>query len=176
MIYHLHQAGEIEKIAEVVPGSFVREAESADTITREFKIEKDSNASGSQFLQVLEHDVYDKEENVEKAAEVVTFDINVQQAGDYKIIARVLAPDRKTDSLFVKFDDREKFYAWDTIRSSMWRWQVLTVLPIAAEDGFFTPEGSGPIHFPLSVGEHQFKLKKGDFGTKIDVFVFYRLQ
>jgi tetratricopeptide (TPR) repeat protein len=176
MIYHLHQAGETEKIAELVPGSFVREAESADTISRDFKIEKDSNASGGKLLQGLGDDVYDQEENVEKSDEVVTFDISVQQAGDYKIIARVLAPDRKTDSFFVKFDDREKFYAWDTIRSSMWRWQVLTVLPIAAEDGFFAPEGSGPIHFPLSAGEHQLKLKKGDSGTKIDVFVFYRLQ
>ena len=176
MIYHLHRAGETEKIAELTPGSFVREAESADTITRDFKIEKDSNASGGKFLQGLGDDVYDKEENAGESDEVVTFDINVQQAGDYKIIARVLAPDRKTDSFFVKFDDREKFYAWDTIRSSMWRWQVLTVLPLAAEDGFFTLEGSGPIHFPLSAGEHQLKLKKGDSGTKIDVFVFYRLQ
>ena len=155
MIYHLHQAGETEKIAELAPGSFVREAESADTISREFKIEKDSNASGGKFLQGLGDDVYDKEENVDESDEVVTFDINVQQAGDYKIIARVLAPDWKTDSFFVKFDEREKFYAWDTIRSSMWRWQVLTVRPLGAEDGFYTREGNGPIHFPLSAGEHQ---------------------
>ncbi len=176
MIYHLHQAGETEKIAELAPGSFVREAESVDIITREFKIEKDPNASGGEFLQGLGDDVYDKEENVGESDEVVTFDINVQQAGDYKIIARALSPDRKTDSFFVKFDDREKFCAWDTIRSSMWRWQVLTVLPLAAEDGFLTLEGSGPIHFPLSAGEHQLKLKRGDSGTKIDVFVFYRLR
>ena len=176
MIYHLHQAGETEKIAELAPGSFVREAESADTISREFKIEKDSNASGGKFLQGLGDDVYDKEENVDESDEVVTFDINVQQTGDYKIIARVLAPDWKTDSFFVKFDEREKFYAWDTIRSSMWRWQVLTVRPLGAEDGFYTREGNGPIHFPLSAGEHQLKLKKRDSGTKIDVFVFYRLR
>ena len=175
MIYHLYQAGEIEKIAELVPGSFVREAESADTISREFKVEKDSSASGGEFLEGLGDDVYDKEEIVGELNEVV-FDINVQQAGDYKIIARVLAPDGKADSFFVKFGDREKFYTWDTRRSSTWRWQVLTVRPLGREEGNYTHEHDGPIRFPLSVGEHQLKLKKRESGTKIDVFVFYRLQ
>ena len=176
MIYHLHQLGETEKIAELAPGSFVREVESADTINPEFKIEKDSNASGGKFLQGLGDDVYDKEENVGESDEVVTFDINVQQAGDYKIIARVFAPDGKADSFFVKFDDREKFYTWDTIRSSTWRWQVLTVRPLGREEGSYTHESNGPIRFPLTAGEHQLKLKKRESGTKIDVFVFYRLR
>ncbi|RKU08721.1 hypothetical protein C6502_14200, partial [Candidatus Poribacteria bacterium] len=176
MIYHLHQAEEIEKIAELAPGSFVREAESADTISRGFKIEKDSNASGGKFLHGLGDDVYDKEKNVSDSDEVVTFDINIQQAGDYKIIARVLAPDGKADSFFVKFDEREKFYTWDTIRSSTWRWQVLTVRPLGREEGSYTHESNGPVRFPLSAGEHQFKLKKRESGTKIDVLVFYRLQ
>ena len=176
MIYHLHQAGETEKIAELVPGSFVREAESADTTNPEFEIEKDSNASGGKFLQGLGDDVYDQEENAGESDEVVTFDINVQQAGDYKIIARVLAPDGKADSFFVKFDDREKFYTWDTISSSTWRWQVLTVRPLGREEGSYTHESNGPIRFPLTAGEHQLKLKKRESGTKIDVFVFSRLQ
>ena len=158
------------------PGVLCAEAESADTITREFKIEKDLNASGGKFLQVLGDDVYDKEENAGESDEVVTFDINIQQAGDYKIIARVLAPDGKADSFFVKFDEREKFYTWDTIRSSMWQWQVLTVRPLGSEEGAYTHESNGPIRFPLSAGEHQLKLKKRESGTKIDVFVFYRLQ
>ena len=175
MIYHLYQAGETEKIAELAPGSFVREAESADTITREFKIEEDSNASGGKFVQGLGDDVYDQEENVGETDEVV-FNINVQQAGDYKIIARVIAPDGKADSFFVKFGDREKFYTWDTISSSTWRWQVLTVRPLGREQGSYTHSSNGPIRFPLSAGGHQLKLKKRESGTKIDVFVFYRLQ
>ena len=176
MIYHLHQAGEAEKIVGLAPGSFVREAESADTINREFKIEKDLNASGGKFLQGLGDDVYDQEKNADESDEVVTFDINVQQAGDYKIIARVLAPDGKADSFFVKFDDREKFYTWDTISSSTWRWQVLTVRPLGREEGSYTHESNGPIRFPLTAGEHRLKLKKRESGTKIDVLVFYRLQ
>jgi len=175
LVYYLHQAGEKEKLAQLAPGSFVREAESADNITGAFQLENDKNASSGKFLWAPEVTAYGEGKDAVEEGRDAIYDIKISQAGDYKIIARALAPDGKSNSFFVKFDSKGNFYTWDPILSSEWKWQMLTARP---------PEVTGPsghwsnqlITFPLSAGEHQFKLRVRERRTQVDVLVFYRLR
>jgi len=168
LIYHLHQAGAKEKIAQLAPNSFVREAESADTITGTLEIAVDEDASGGKFLWASEGII-----NLEGGG-VATYNINVPEDGDYKIIARVLAPNAGSDSFFVRFDDSEIYYTWDPNIMSKWKWQVVKVRPLdyIGMGAYYSDQ---PISFPLSAGAHQFKLHTREDGTQIDVLVFYRL-
>ena len=166
LIYYLHQVGENEKIAQLAPGSFVREAESADTITGLFQIEKDENTSGGQSVWTPEG-VTVHEETSTVSGDVI-YNMNLPEAGVYKIIARVFAQPG-SDTFYLKFDDSQFYRIWDLIPGLTWNWQVLTARP--GRQAYLNQ----PIHFPLSASEHQFKLKPREEGTRLDALVFYRM-
>ena len=163
-IYYLHQAGERGKIAQLAPGSFVREAESADTIPDMFQVEVDENASGGQFLW--------RPEGATSGSGNALYNFTIPEAGIYKIIARTFATDGESDSFFIKFDDSKRYYTWYTAIWSEWNWEVLMGRRTdrAGADSYI----NRPIRFPLSVGEHQFQLRAREDGTRLDVLVFYR--
>ena len=159
LIYYLHQVGENEKIAQLAPGSFVREAESADTITGALQIESDENASDGQFVWTPEGSG-NYESTSENAGDAI-YNINIPEAGTYKIIARLFAG-ANSNSFFIKFDDSAYYYQWVMLQMSTWNWKVLTAW-------------EQQIPFSLSAGEHQFKLRPREDGTRLDVLVFYRM-
>ena len=167
LIYYLHQAGEKGKIEELAPGSFVREAESADTIPDMFQVEDDENASGGQFL-------WRPEGATSGSGNVALYNFTIPEAGTYKIIARTFATDDKSDSFYVKFDDSKRYYTWHTAIWSEWNWEVLTGQGHRSDHAGADSYINRPIRFPLSVGEHQFQLRTREDGTRLDVLVFYR--
>ena len=165
-IYYLHQAGETDRITQLAPGSFVREAESADTIPDMFQVEGDENASGGQFL-------WRPEGATSGSDDVALYNFTIPEAGTYKIIARVLATDGVSNGFYIKFDDGKKDYTWDIAILSEWNWQVLGV----RRSDHIGPGGYSndrPIRFPLSAGEHQFKLRVREDGTRLDALVSNR--
>lgn len=163
-----HQAGAKEKISKLAPGSFVREAESADTITGTFQIENDEIASGGKFVWVPKAGMYDEGRDV-------IYNINIPKAGVYKIIARVFAPDYGSDSFYLKFDESEDYYTWDPYVIPEWNWQVVMSRPLGSTGGG-SHRWNNPVSFPLSAGKRQFTLRAREDETQIDVLVFYRLQ
>ena len=161
LVYYLHEAGQAEKLMQLAPGSFVREAESADVITGAVEVADDESASGGRFIWVKEGG-RSYEPTSDEGGEAI-FTINIPESGEYKIIAGVSA-DSGSNSFFVKFDEHDDYEIWEPSIQPKWNWQVLTIRP-----------SSRSAVFPLSAGEHQFKLRAREDGTRVDVLVFYRL-
>ncbi len=113
-----------------------------------FNVEKDGDAFGGRCVTA-------------GSVGAVKIPLDVRKAGDYYLWGRVLAPDGKTDSFYLRIrKDQETLvsrHAWHTGRSKEWRWS-----PVKLRNR----EPARRIHLPE--GEVMLELLARENGTRID--------
>ena len=150
-----------KKARNLASTDFVLEAEDADEIKLEFQRELDKNASNGAYISTPDTPGESKYRTGK-----ATHTVMISQAGDYKILGRVIAPKGESDSFLISVDDEEQ-HIWDLSHCSVWSWRV----------GRRRPSLSNPdsdLTFQLSAGEHKIHIGVREDGTKLDQLVLYR--
>ena len=98
----------------------------------------------------------------------VRFDFDVEQAGDYVIWARMLAPSADQDSFFVSVDGgaEDIFDAAEGKWSSQWQWSAVN-----GRGGTAQPLALNPRVFTLSPGHHTVTFRGREAGAGLDRIV-----
>jgi len=138
------------------------EAENYEQATGPFQSVEASNTWGGKYLCIP--DTLDCSGDEVGEAQ---YQFDVSEAGEYMVIARVMASHQHADSFFISIDEMEP-HRWDIKpQKPRWVWNSPTV----EQDG-----GNGPLLFHLDAGGHTLRLGNGEDGTKIDRLVIHRLQ
>ncbi len=95
----------------------------------------------------------------------VRFEFDVEQAGEYVVSARVLAPSANQDSFFVSIDGgpEDVFDAAEGTWGSEWQWMVLN-----GRGGTGRPLALNPRILTLSPGHHTLTFRGREAGTGLD--------
>ena len=115
---------------------------------------QDETAEGGYFIQADSGDNIDEPSSEHR----LLFQVNVAEAGDYFLSARVLAPDATRNSIWVRVDEGPPIY-WNLEPGSGFRWAYFT------ENGNINGER---LVLPLSQGLHNIELFRRESETGID--------
>lgn len=139
--------------AQLPSGQGALEAE-AGALTGSMVQKSDPNASGGAYV------ISNKTNHGS-----VQFTFDVQQAGDYTVLARVLAPTYTQDSFFVSVDGKPEdvFDAAEGTWSPNWQWTAVN-----GRAGTGTPLTESPRVFTLSAGQHTITFRAREAGTGLD--------
>lgn len=85
--------------------------------------------------------------------------VEIGQAGNYRVWGRVKGPDLNHRSFYFAVDDEAEI-TWQITADNAWHWDAVGEL-----------NGSDPKSFDLSAGRHTFKIRAGDPGVCLDRFV-----
>jgi len=89
-------------------------------------------------------------------AVMATYDVNIDQAGEYVLWGRVISPSEVDNSFYVQIDQGDN-NLWDLPYDSNWYWKKIS-----------NRNGADPVIFVLSKGVHTIKIKAREDGAKID--------
>lgn len=133
----------------------VFEAEDAVFMTPTFVVLENSSASNSEYITPLN--------GAGNFSGQAGYRFQIQKAGTYKVIGRVLAPSEEDDSFYVRMDYGRRYF-WDLPAGSEWTW-----VPVAS--GWRDAE----VNFELEAGEHTLRIESREDGTMLDILVISRV-
>ena len=117
----------------------------------------DTQASNGAFVSVPSGN-----ESPDTANDYVEFTVDIDTAGDYRILAGVKGPSGSQNSFFVQVNAGTQ-YIWDLPRDN-----VLT-------DVFVSGRGVGELSFPLGIGQHTLRVTYREADSQLD-YVDFQLQ
>ena len=133
----------------------VFEAEDAVFMTPTFVVLGNATASNSEYITPLNGAGNFRGE--------AGYRFQIQKAGIYKVIGRVLALSEESDSFYVRMDYGRRYF-WDLPAGSEWTW-----VPVAS--GWRDDE----VNFELEAGEHTLRIGNREEGTMLDILVISRV-
>ncbi len=133
------------------------EAEDYTTIDQPWQVVQDASASGGQYLEAPDGTGNHKD-NPPVNAEI-TYDFNVDQAGQFKVVGLVEGPSRTDDSFWVSIDGGP-WFLWDIQRTGDWTW-----------DDVNDRNGADPVVFDLAVGTHTLRVSVREDGSRLDKLI-----
>ncbi|MFQ5823569.1 MAG: PKD domain-containing protein [bacterium] len=130
------------------------EAESG-SITLPVKVHDDENASGGQFIEVMQG--YNSTE-IAPSAGHITYEFIVRKPGTYKVWGRVIAPMHDEDAFWVKMDD-DNWIKWKDIEvGCQWHWGVV----------HDNDNNNQEVLYNLTAGSHTLAITYCLDGTRLD--------
>ena len=147
-----------------VPSFLYREAEHPDEILGEFKIEKDHEAFGGEYLVLPRED----------AIASYRFTVNEAQAGEYYLWGRVLSYPA-SGCFRVSFDANHPQYIWDTGVFQKWTWTIF----VARQGKYaYYSRNSGnatPQRIHLTAGKHTLTIWHWEPDALLDALLLSRI-
>jgi hypothetical protein len=138
------------------PGLWI-EAEEAGTITTPMAAQKDSAASGGQFISVPTSSMAAKNDTPGTAG-VASYNIQLPSTGTYKMWGRIRAPTMDNDSFWVRFDGGT-WLQWNNITPGAdWHWEP--VHDTGAMDAIML--------YDLKAGQHTLNISYRESGADLD--------
>lgn len=138
-----------------LPTMTMFEAEDYEKADHPWQIFNSSDASGGQFIKAPNGTGSHYKQP--PSGSTVTYNFEVDMAGQYAVSGLVKAPDSDDNSFWIKVDDSD-WVQWHTdLTGSQWQWQDVT-----------SGSDKDRVAFDLSVGEHTLKIKVREDGTKLD--------
>jgi hypothetical protein len=122
-------------------------------------MQTDSNSSAS-------NDGYVSTPNADEGN--ASFTLDIQQPGNYRMQARVLAPDAGSDSFYVGLDGGDDNYTYDTIQTPTFTWDNVS---LRGPSGTFEYAEFDPMVWELSQGLHTFTFHGRERDTWLDAII-----
>ena len=149
------EAQETEAYESSNDDEIVFEAEDALFMTPTFVVLADTSASNSEYITPLN--------GTGNFIGEVGYQFQIQNAGTYKVIGRVLGLTGDDNSFYVRMD-YGRWYLWELQESSQWIWRSVTSRGSRSE-----------VNFELESGEHTLRIENREDGTMLDILVIARV-
>jgi hypothetical protein len=127
------------------------EAEMTTEIIAPMAVRNDKSASNGQYIS----DPSSKDTKGE-----ATYTVNIQEAGNYIIWGRVMAPAGDQNSFYINVDNTGD-RLWDLAPATSWDWQMVND----------RNTGASPAVFKLSKGKHTIIVKQREYNSALDKFL-----
>lgn len=141
-----------DKVEHTGSESYWLEAECADSIVYPLEIADDKRASAGKFLRsgIGAGSCYSP------GSIMATYTVVLKEAGEYILWGRVKAAGQKRNSFFIEIDNGFD-NSWEMKAGNRWHWDMVNYFG-----------RTDPVTFYLTAGKHTIKVKKREYGAKLD--------